>query len=331
MSQRENLSNLNSNIFFNPDSHLKLVCCAKTQLTFQKEKFENNYNLKVKLLFRDSTGYIEAIAYDRVALSMNKIKLQKLYTLSNFRLKSLPVERKQWPNQELNATFEIQIESEESIMPSEDYEKKIKHTAMNKEESEMSGTFKEPLPLHPVISSSIFRHVDNLHILNEQISKNYGNNLTKYTRAKLVDDALLESGVMKPPEFICMREINCCIPIGTVVNTFGVIVRRDEATTSKSIQEGSEIKDLRALNIYINDTSNYCTRVCIWDIQVENFIHPVGTVLMFFDLEVLTFNKEITLNLTRRSRFMSIEKSYEIEKAELIRNWYLSQNINRVI
>ena len=324
------VSSLSSNIYFNVSSHLKLVLCAKSQLTFSQhiqmndetnQQTKNDFNLKIKLLFRDSSGYVECVGYNSVALALNKLEIRKQYVLADFKLNYLPLERKEWPEQQLNASYEIMIHNMNSIIPSYQYAQHSNNQSPSEPtSSKLASAFAEPLPPEPVITTSMFKLVDTRRH-KEQIQREHGSKLSKAKCASLLDDALLTSGDIVPPTFTSMHEIHHTCALGSVVNTFGVIESIDNM---KHINKPNQ-PEYQLLNIYINDTSDHLTRVAIWNKQATNFAHSIGTVLMMFDLEVVTYKNEFTLNVTKSSHYINVEASYEIDRVEHIRNWYINK------
>lgn len=322
------LSNLDDNIYFNVNSHLKLVLCAKSQLSFEsteliddkQAKKNEKFNLKLKMLFRDSTAYIECACYNSIALALNKLTLKKQYILRNFRLNYLQVDRKEWPEQHLNVSYEIIVNNMNCIMPSEQASE-VTNTNNNNAASARASSFVEPLPPEPVISTSMFKLVDTRRHYDSIRREHGSQHMSRARTASLLDDALLSSGDIVPPKFTSMHEIHNVCKIGSVINTFGVIEKLDSI---KHIKKPNQT-DYELLNIYINDTTDHVTRVSMWNKQATSFAHSIGTVMMMFDLEVCTFNNESTLNVTRSSHYINIEASYGIDRADAIRKWYLNK------
>jgi hypothetical protein len=264
-----------------------------------------------------------------VAIGLNKLKLNQQYIIVNCRLNRLSIEQREWPDQELNSNYEMLIDSINCVMTPVAFDmhimnssKRHDHTSSSSSSS-TSSIFKEPLPPHPRIENSVFKQVNNMHLHHEIIARKHGNKLSKYEKATLLDDELLSSGEIKAPLYISMFELHTTnIQMGSIVNTFGIIEKIDPIEIIKR----GESNHHELLNIYINDTTDYSTRVSLWGNQAVNFAHSKGTILMMFDLEVIIIQTNVLgLNYTRRSRFMSIEQSYNIEKAELIRNWYINK------
>jgi hypothetical protein len=146
---------------------------------------------------------------------------------------------------------------------------------------------------------------------------------SKHQIACQLDDQLLSSGLVKPPSFTSLKDIEC-VKESFFFNVMVVIeqIERIQMFHRKN-------KDpLELLNVIVNDQSDCLTRLSFWGKQALSFNHKKGDILMLFDVDVF-IDRPISLRVNRKSRYILVEKYFNIENAENVRSWWENKNLNK--
>jgi hypothetical protein len=111
------VSNLNENRHKIGLFKLKLWLCDKTSLDY----FNPNKSLfkkpiaRIRFRFMDTTGYIEAIAYNQIAECFESLELNKWYQLENIFLNQVQIKGRSWPPHTTSSIYDIILNTETNV------------------------------------------------------------------------------------------------------------------------------------------------------------------------------------------------------------------------
>lgn len=282
--------------------YFKLLLCKRTRISHVKLATSKKLELQIRFLFRDESGYIEAIASNSVAIKLRtRLELDKVYIIDSIQLANSTVHFKEWPEQELNSQYDLMISNSESI-------------------KELDLEFQPPHPSLPIIESSIFK------VVHVNISTSDRSKKTRFEIAKELDDYLLEKGIIKPPKFYLSSEIHTMKP-NSFVNVIAVIHHIEKLKFKTKIDR----QNVEELNVILIDESDLPIRVMFWSSQAVNFHFSTGSIVTFYDLEIMYCESgTLCLNAHLKSKYMLMEESFKFENVEKLRKWWQSKYMMNV-
>jgi hypothetical protein len=327
------ISNLNINLNKIGDFEMKLWLSDKTDLNlFTKDKKYENSRIRFK--FKDTSGFIEAVAYYKIAEKHQHLKVNKCYLIRNIFLNPVQLKGRAWAAQSSSSIYDIIINSETIIEILNDeiiepvlnsniyrpYQKSqvpvvfvpIKSKNLLSNQTLLVDSSEESEDNEEIIITSstkrLVSSISNISISNFQTEKkgrNEFDELELYATSTQITTTegfnCKNNNSINPKSIIFYTPLNRIhiIQLNNFINIYGFVTRLESDTSTNYIH----LKDLTQTEVII---SMSCERF-----NILNF--TIGNVITLTNVRIINTQKNILLSLDENTSVMKInnDTSYD--------------------
>lgn len=294
-----NVKALHKNILRQSDWELTLVLCQKTTIIPFEVRDSGKKSTRIRLQFRDESGYVEAVAFGNQATRMYDLEVNKMYKIQHADIKQGNPMYRQWPDQKFLSDCELLIGDStlielaeptfDSSFPAVPTEATAISVVLSSDQTKAISRLNQKIPTRKEFA----REKDN-----QYLAKNSGATSHKFTPLNLIP----------------------LLPVKSKVNLFGVVTKVEQYSTINRAESNS----LEIRNIFVSDTTGVETRLAFWGKQAVNFTYIPGTILMINDAELVHF-KGFTLHIRRDTQVMEMTTNpFGYAEVTAIQEWWKS-------
>ena len=299
-----NVRALHKNILKKSDWELTLVLCQKTTIIPFEVRDSGKKSTRIRLQFRDESGYIEAVAFGNQATRMYDLEVNKMYKIQHADIKQGNPMYRQWPDQKFLSDCELLIGDSTLIELAE-------------------PTFDSPFPAIPTEATASL--VVQSIVQTKASSRLNPKKLTKQEIAREKDNQYLAMNSGATGHKFTPLNLIPLLPVKSKVNLFGVVTKVEQYSTMNRAQSNP----LEIRNISVSDTTGVDTRLAFWGKQAVNFTYMAGTILMINDAELVHY-KGITLHIRRDTQVIEMTTNpFGYAEVAAIQDWWKSLSTSK--
>ena len=291
-----------------------------------------------RVLFKDESGLVEALAYNDTIKMLNlaNLKLNQTYFISNAKLGASQRPLQEWFSHFQTSAVEIKLYGATQIVDSSrfedyganDFTPQSLHFVPNAPSSrlfddkddtacfvqnEAAAFLAEQLKkiAHvPDIAQVSRRYVDNRIAT---IRDNSTNEQLTMTTNKSLSNGNNDQTCQPNVTYTNLKDIKYKLKKNDTVNTVGVLVSVGKCETNRS--------SIKVRRIVILDESLTKMSVAIWGDQAQNFCTQLDCILILQDVKVAYFNG-VSLSIFRQSRIVEYSTMFFNKSAQMLKQWY---------